>query len=378
MVAASNWETLPYSHLTLPTDPRFGCGPSLVPMQYVEKLLHTGMHLLGTSHRQAPVKNLVESISKQMSQLFHLPKDYLVCVGVGGATLLFDAISLNLAKKKVAHFVCGEFSAKWHQSSALIPDLEVIEEKVPNGCGITPKYIPGVDLYCMTLNETSTGVQLPEFSLKELKKDDALICVDATSGSAAIPINMSDVDFYFFSAQKIFASEGGTFVAFISPKVQERLKVVKRYIPSFMTFDKLLENGKTFQTYNTPSISSIFFLNEQVTLMNKLGIKEIQDQSNKKFDLLSRWVQEKSYLNFYIKVDHYRSRSVSTIDVDDAFDVIAFNTFLQNKKWVYGIDSYRKLNRNQFRISHFHNISYENLERLTTLISYYIEKGSNR
>lgn len=378
MKNASFWSDIETKNLTLPTDPRFGCGPSLIPEEYIEKLKATGMHLLGTSHRQEPVKKVIQSIATNMSSFFRLPKDYLVCVGNGGATILFDAIGLNLGLKKVAHFVCGEFSQKWFQSSQLIPGLEVEQVSVPFGCGITPSYIPNADLYCMSLNETSTGVQLPEFNLEELKKDGALICVDATSGSGQIPIDYSKVDVYFFSAQKIFGSEGGTYIVFLSPRVKQRLEerkksISSRYIPSFLDFDKFYEFGTSYQTYNTPSISSLFFINEQILRLNALGLNEVQVLSNKKFDLLSNWVKEKSYLQFFITIDQYRSRSVSTIDVDNKFDVNGFVKFLQDRKWVYGIESYRKLNKNQFRIATFHNISYDNLERLTKLISYYIE-----
>ncbi|MFX3675550.1 MAG: aminotransferase class V-fold PLP-dependent enzyme [bacterium] len=358
----------------MPSDPRFGSGPSLVPVDFLKSLAETGVHLMGTSHRKKAVRDLVGEMQQGMRDYFKLPKDYTVAIGNGGATFLFDMLALGMVEKKAVHFVCGEFSDKWFKASKKIPWIETEKVEVAAGEGITPKAVAGADVIACTLNETSTGVQIDSFPTVGA---DQLLMVDATSGGGQVPCDVSKTDVYFFSPQKVFASEGGFFVAILSPKARERaLKLAAdktRYIPDIMRWDLCIDNSDKAQTYNTPAISTIFFLNEQVKLMNKIGYEGVQKMAQAKADLLYGWAESKPYLSCFIKDSKYRSVAVATIDVDEKVDVNPLIDKLDQDKIVYGIDAYRKLGRNQFRISLFHNITIADLEKLTKILSMAIE-----
>jgi phosphoserine aminotransferase len=357
-----------------PADPRFGCGPSLVPVEFLNKLAKTGQHYMGTSHRKSAVKNVVKEIQEGISQYFNLPSDYLVVLGNGGATLLFDMIALGVVEKKATHFTCGEFSEKWFKSSKAVPWISTEQVAVPFGKGINGQSVNGSDLIAVTLNETSTGVQLSKLPVVD---ENTILAVDATSGGGQCPCDVSKTDIYFFSPQKVFASDGGLWVAIMSKKARDRaLKIAadkSRYVPDIMSWTNAITNSEQNQTYNTPALATLYFLNEQVKLMNKLGYAEVQSQAQKKANLLYGWAESKPYLTCFIEEKEFRSVAVATIDVDSKVNVDDVIKILEKKKLVYGIDGYRKLGRNQFRISMFHNISFSDLEKLTKLLSSMIE-----
>lgn len=358
----------------IPSDPRFGSGPSLIPKEFVTKLAETVPHLLGTSHRKMPIRNLVKEAQDGLRKYFNIPSDYTVVMGNGGATFLFDMISLGMVEKKSVHFTCGEFSEKWYKAAAKVPWNEAEERSVPFGQGIDGENVDGADLIAVTLNETSTGVQI-----SKLPEVDAntILAVDATSGGGQVPCDISKTDIFYFSPQKVFASEGGIFIAIISPKARERaLKIAAdktRYVPPIMSWKQAIENSDKNQTYNTPAIVSIFFLNEQVKLMNALGYEKVKQMAKEKADYIYGWAEEKPYLSCYIQDKKYRSVSVATIDVDDKYPVDDLIKVFEEERTVYGIDGYRKLGRNQFRISLFHNVTLENIKKLTQMISLAIE-----
>lgn len=358
----------------IPSDPRFGSGPSLVPAEFLMSLHSTGMHYMGTSHRKPAIKNVVKEIQDGLMKYFNVPSNYLVVLGNGGATLLFDMIGLGIVEKKITHFTCGEFSEKWYKSSKLVPWIEAEQVSVPFGKGINGKMVPGSDVIAVTLNETSTGVQLSKLPVVD---DNTILAVDATSGGGQCPCDVSKTDIYFFSPQKVFASDGGLWVAIMSPKALERAKKIaadkSRYVPDIMNWSNAISNSEQNQTYNTPALATLFMMNEQVKLMNSLGYEKVQQEAQKKADLLYGWAESKAYLSPYIEEKEFRSIAVATIDVDPKVNVDDIIKFLEKKKVVYGIDGYRKLGRNQFRISMFHNISYNDLEKLTGLLSLMIE-----
>lgn len=357
-----------------PSDPRFGSGPSLVPVEFMERLAATKTELLGTSHRKPAVKNLVKEMQDGIRKYFNVPEDYTIALGNGGATLLFDMIALGVVEKKITHYTCGEFSQKWYKSSKLVPWIDAEEVAAEYGQGIDGKNVDGSDMIAITLNETSTGVQISE--LPEVD-DSTILAVDATSGAGQVPCDVSKTDLFFFSPQKVFASEGGLWVAIMSPKARERaLKMAEnkeRYIPAIMSWKTAITNSDKNQTYNTPSISTIFFLNEQVKLMNELGYAKVQQMAKAKADLVYNWATEKPYLSCYIADEKYRSTAVACIDLDDKVKADDVIKYLEQKEWVYGIDAYRKLGRNQFRISLFHNVTHEDMEKLTKILSMLIE-----
>ncbi len=358
----------------IPSDPRFGSGPSLVPAVFLELLAKTGTEYMGTSHRKPVVRNLVKEIQDGLMKYFNLPSDYLVVMGNGGATLLFDMIALGVVEKKITHYTCGEFSEKWFKSSKLVPWIEAEQVAVAFGKGINGKAVPGSDMIAVTLNETSTGVQLSALPTVDA---NTILAVDATSGGGQCPCDVSKTDIYFFSPQKVFASDGGLWVAIMSPKARARaLKIAgdkSRYVPDIMSWTHAITNSEQNQTYNTPALATLFMMNEQVKVMNKMGYSDVQKLAQKKADMIYGWAETKPYLSCFIEEKEFRSVAVATIDVDPKVNVDDVIKFLEQKKMVYGIDGYRKLGRNQFRISMFHNITLDDLERLTKLLSLMIE-----
>lgn len=359
-----------------PTDPRFGCGPSLVPVEYLESLAKTGKHLMGTSHRKSAVRKVVKEVQDGLLDYFGVKGSHQVVIGNGGATLLFDMIGLGLVEKKSAHYTCGEFSEKWAKAHKAIPWLQTEINKFEYGQGCSYKDSADSDLIAVTLNETSTGVQLdglPKVAAHQL------LAVDATSGAGQCPCDVSAVDVFFFSPQKVFASDGGLWIAIMSQKAIERAKKIaadkNRYIPHIMDWLVAIDNGEKAQTNNTPAIATLYMMNEQVKRMNQLGYKKVQELAKQKCDHMSKWAESKNYLSSYIKEARYRSWSVATIDVDEKLKVDDLLAILEKQKLVYGIDAYRKLGRNQLRIALFHNISMSDLEKLTQLLSLSFESA---
>ncbi|MCB9093109.1 MAG: phosphoserine transaminase [Halobacteriovoraceae bacterium] len=368
------FEKLTIPQELIPSDPRFGCGPSLIPTETLNNLAKTGNTLLGTSHRKSGVKNLVKEIQEGLTQYFELEPDRQVILGNGGATFLWDMIGTGMVNKASFHNVCGEFSSKWHKAHANIPWIEASKKEVDFGEGITPEKIEGHDVICTTLNETSTGVQMTS---TPTYNDDTLVAMDATSGAGQIETNLKNIDFYYFSPQKVFASEGGLFVGFISEKARERVLKIEndknRYKPITMSWKLALENSEKNQTYNTPSISTLFFLNESVKELNRLGRAKVTQLAREKADHLYQWAESKPYLEAYVHDEKFRSTAVATINVDEKIPVEELTKKLRELKVVYDIDAYRKLGKNQFRISLFHYVTKENLEKLTQLLSLAIE-----
>lgn len=360
----------------IPSDPRFGSGPSLVPVESLKSLYETGQELLGTSHRKLAVKNLVKELQLGLRNYFQIPDDYEVILGNGGATFSWDMQGLGLVSKSSYHNVSGEFSNKWYKAHSSIPWIETTLNQVDYGQGIVPKFIEGHDFFALTLNETSTGVQMKDV-IDLPKNSDAIVSMDATSGAGQIKTDISKIDYYYFSPQKVFAAEGGLYIGFISPKLKQRALKIQaeqsRYIPVIMDWKLAIDNSIKNQTYNTPSISNLFFVNEQVKRMNTLGETKVLEMAEKKAQHVYNWAQEKDYLSCFVQDDKFRSRAVATIDVDDKIAVGDLTTRLRELKAVYDIDAYRKLGRNQFRISLFHNISLEDLQKLTSIISLAIE-----
>lgn len=369
------FETYKVPENLMPSDPRFGVGPSLVPVEHIHALAETGKELLGTSHRQKAVRNVCKEIQEGLAKYYNLPSGYEVVLGNGGATFLFDMIGLGLVEKKSLHFTTGEFSTKWFKSHKSIPWIEAEQRAVDFGQGINPEATPGFDMICCTLNETSTGVMTTEIPDVD---DNTLLAVDATSGAGQIPLDMSRVDVYFFSPQKVFASEGGFFVCIMSPKAIKRAESLysrDTYTPEIMNWQHAIENSRKNQTYNTPSVSTLFFLNEQIKRMNKLGEAKVVEMAREKAKHVYDWAASKDYLSCYIEDPTFRSIAVATINIDDKYPAEELSKVLREQKAVYDIDAYRKLGKNQFRISLFHNITLEDTKKLTAIISDAIESA---
>lgn len=359
----------------VPSDPRFGVGPSLVPQAFVEKLAKA-KNYLGTSHRKPGVVAVVAELQEGMRKYFDLPEGYEIVIGNGGATLFWEIMGLSLVEHGSSHFVCGEFSEKAYKAHKNIPWIKTAVEKVPYGEPIKAYHKEGYDLTLCVLNETSTGVMntdLPD------RKEGHLLCVDATSGAGQIKVDFKKVDVYYFSPQKVFASEGGTWIAIMSPQAIEQAFRVSadpnRFIPIALNLRTAIEYSRLHQTYNTPSLSSLFYLNEQVKLMNELGEDEVIRLAKEKAHLLYSWAEEKNYLSCSVSDASARSISVATIDVDEKYPMEELAKRLRELEVAFDIEGYRKLGRNQLRIALFHNVSLENLRKLTQMISYAIENS---
>lgn len=356
-----------------PSDPRFGVGPSKIPVEFVERLAQTGNKLLGTSHRKPEVVAIYQGVQDGLREYFKLPNEYEIVLGNGGATFLFDMIGLGLVRKKSLHFTCGEFSEKWLNAHAKIPWIETEQVGVEYGAGINPVASDKADMICTTLNETSTGVMITELPSVS---DDVLLTVDATSGAGQIKVDFTKVDLYFFSPQKVFAGEGGFYIAIMSPKAIKRaleLNDRAEYIPEVMSWKNAIEKSRLSQTYNTPAISTAFYLNEQIKLMNSLGEEKVIDQAKTKAQHIYNWAQEKPYLSCYVSQEQFRSQAVATINVDEKYSMDDLLKRLKELGAARDIEAYRKLGLNQLRIGLFHNITIEDLRKLTQIISLAIE-----
>jgi phosphoserine aminotransferase len=358
----------------IPTDPRFGVGPSLIPTKYIEEMARTGSELLGTSHRKPAVINLVKELQDGFRKYFNLPKDFEIVIGNGGATFLFDMIGLGLVDKASVHYTTGEFSTKWFKAHSKIPWIHATQKSTEYGSTNDVKSLEEHDMICCTLNETSTGVMIS--TLPDMRETDVLVTVDATSGAGQIPINLELVDLYFFSPQKVFGGEGGMYFAFMSPKAIKRSEDIAKkntYIPEIMNWKNAIDNSVKGQTYNTPSIMNLFIINEQIKAMNLLGEREVISQAKEKAKFIYDWAESKDYLSPFVTNESERSISVATIDIDEKYPILELLDLLRDKKIVYDIEGYRKLGRNQLRISLFHNIALEDLVKLTKIISMAIE-----
>jgi len=371
MMDANQFSKLDLPKDYIPSDARFTPGPSIIPEEFVQKLKEASGTYLGTSHRKKSVIDLTKELQQGLKSYFDLPDDHLVILGNGGATCVFDSLSLNVVDKNITHYTCGEFSSKWFKASDLIPDINAVNKSVEFGQGVVFGDDPEAEVICGTLNETSTGVQLA--SRPTLNKSQFL-AIDATSGGGQIPWNVAETDYFFLSPQKVFASEGGLFVMCASPRgVEKILKENKRYIPQFMNLKPYVENSRKNQVFTTPSLSSLFFLNEQIKLMNDKGRAQVEKEGEEKAQVLYSWAEKKDYLSCFVQEDKFRSRTVATINVDERLKVDPLLQYLDEKNLVHGINAYRKLGKNQFRIAFFPQVKKEDVEKLTHLLSFYLE-----
>lgn len=362
----------------VPKDPRFGVGPSRVPPRHMEALLARGAGYMGTSHRGAPLVDEVRSLKANLRGFFGLPDGHEVVLGVGGATTLFDMVGLGMVRRGSLHHVCGEFSDKWRRAHGRVPWISTRAAEAPPGEGVDPAPPgDGEDLLALTLNETSTGAMLDRLPAPG---GDALVCVDATSGAGQCPCDVAATDVFFFSPQKVLASEGGLFVCFLSPKARERIREVAgdggRFVPASMDWTACLEASAKNQTCATPALATIFLMNRQLEAMIASGgLGRAQEAAREKARLVYGWAESKPYLSPFVREERHRSLSVCAIDVDPRHDVRALLSVLARRGHARDLGAYRKLGRNQVRIAIFHAVPAEDLERLTGLLSFMIENA---
>lgn len=356
----------------LPKDGRFGSGPSRIPLDALSAFASDAPHLLGTSHRQLPVKSVVADIRAGLTDMYLLPDGYEVVLGVGGATAFWDAAAFGLIEERSAHFVCGEFSSKFAAVTAGAPflgDPVVIERSPPDAPAPAP--VDGVDTTAFIHNETSTGV-MAAFD----RFGDEVVLVDGTSAAGAIPVNAEAVDVYYFSPQKAFASEGGLWVALVSPKAVDRIERVAastRWVPPSLALDTAISNSRKNQTYNTPSLTTLYLLRHQIQrLVTDGGLSSAYERCLESAGVLYGWALDHPLASPFVEDLTLRSPTIATIDVDDSVDALEIAGIMR-ANGIVDIESYRKLGRNQLRVAMFPAISTAEIERLTQALTYVIE-----
>jgi phosphoserine aminotransferase len=365
--------TIPTEHL--PRDGRFGSGPSKVRPEQVEALAATGTAYLGTSHRQGTVRFMVAALRNGITELLSLPDGYEVALGNGGTTAFWDAATFSLIDQRSQHLSYGEFSSKFAACAAAAPHLgdpEIIESAP--GTVPTPKANPDVDAYCFTHNETSTGV-----AIAPVRPDGAegLVLVDATSAAGGLRFDASQVDAYYFAPQKVLASDGGLWLAALSPAAVERIERISagdRWVPAFLDLGIALDNSRKDQTYNTPALATIFLAVQQVEwVLNNGGLPFAAGRCDRSAEILYGWAESRDYATPFVADPAIRSHVVATIDLAAEIPAATVSAVLR-QNLVVDTESYRKLGRNQLRIAMFPAIDPDDVEALTRCIDYVVER----
>ncbi|NNC11645.1 phosphoserine transaminase [Planctomonas sp. JC2975] len=357
----------------LPADGRFGSGPSKVRPAQVEALIAAETELLGTSHRQAPVRSLVGRVREGLGTLFRIPDGYEVVLGNGGSSAFWDAASFGLIEQRAEALVFGEFSQKF-ATAASAPWLDaphVIE--APVGSRSTAEPVEGVDVYGWPHNETSTGVMAP---VRRVHGDDgALTVIDATSAAGGAELDASEADVYYFAPQKNFASDGGLWLALFSPAALERVERIAasgRYIPDFLSLKQAVDNSRLNQTLNTPAISTLIMLDEQVRWINDNGgLAWAAARTHESSGALYDWADSVDYAHPFVENPDDRSQVVATIDFDDV-DASRIAAVLR-ENGIVDTEPYRKLGRNQLRVATYAAVDPDDVRRLIRAIEYVVE-----
>ncbi|MCU1502325.1 MAG: serC [Ilumatobacteraceae bacterium] len=360
----------------LPSDGRFGCGPSKVRAEQVLNLAKANEHLLGTSHRQPPVKNLVGSVRRGLSELFGLPDGWEIVLGNGGSTAFWDIATFGLIRERSQHAVFGEFSSKFAEAAAAAPHVGepvVVRSDTGDHPTITATD-DGVDLVALTHNETSTGVAM------QLRRPEggALVAVDATSGAGGLPWQPSEVDVYYFAPQKCFASDGGLWLAACSPAALDRVRELAgtRWVPASLDLKIALDNSVANQTYNTPALATLVLLDEQIRwMLGNGGLEWCVARTRTSSAHLYSWAEEREWASPFVTDPAKRSAVVGTIDLaaasDGGVDANEVCAALR-ANGIVDTDSYRKLGRNQLRVGMFPAVEPDDVAALTACIDHVV------
>jgi phosphoserine aminotransferase len=357
-----------------PIDGRFGCGPSKIRPEALAALSASGNSILGTSHRQKPVKNVVKRVREGLTSLFNLPEGYEVVLGNGGSSAFWDIATFGLIEERSQHLVFGEFSSKFAAASKEAPFLgEPTVIKAEPGSHPVATAETGIDVYALTHNETSTGVAMP--ILRPAGTDGALVLVDATSAAGGLMVDAKEFDTYYFAPQKSFASDGGLWIAIMSPAAiarAEKIKASGRWVPAFFDLGIAIENSRLDQTYNTPALVTLMLLAEQVEWMNANGgLSFAAGRSGKSSEILYSWAEKTSYTTPFVTDAAMRSKVVGTINFDEAIDATKISAALR-ENGIVDTEPYRKLGKNQLRIGMFPAVDPSDVEALTKCIDHVV------
>ena len=360
----------------IPSDGRFGCGPSKVRPEQLQAIQEHA-DIMGTSHRQPGVKDVVGSIRSGLADLFQLPEGYEIILSLGGATAFWDAASFGLIRNKSAHLTYGEFSGKFATVSKKAPWLDEPQVVAAEpGTAPDPSQLDGTDadVVAWAHNETSTGAMVPV----KRPDTDALVLIDATSGSGGLPVDINEADVYYFSPQKCYASDGGLWLAAFSPAALERVEEIAatdRYIPAFLDLKTAVDNSLKNQTYNTPAVATLLMLDNQVKWMNDNGgLDGMVKRTNESSQILYQWAESRPEASPFVEDADSRSLVVGTIDFTDDIDAAKIAKILR-ANGILDTEPYRKLGRNQLRIGMFPAIDPEDVRKLTGAIDFIIDGG---
>jgi phosphoserine aminotransferase len=376
MTKAADPTTLTIPADLKPSDGRFGCGPSKVRPAQVEALAAAGAELLGTSHRQKPVKSLVGRVRSRLRELFNLPDGYEVVLGNGGTTAFWDAAAFGLVRERSLHLTFGEFSSKFAKVTQGAPFLgDPVVVSAEPGDAPVPAAADGVDAIAWAHNETSTGVMVPV--RRPAGSDGSLVLIDATSGAGGLPVSADEFDVYYFAPQKCFASDGGLWIALMSPDALNRVNEIgssDRWVPEFLSLPVALDNSTKDQTYNTPSVATLFLLAEQVDWLQGNGgldwaVKRTLDSSSR----LYSWAERTTYTTPFVANPEHRSQVVGTVDFTDDIDAAAVAKVLR-ANGIVDVEPYRKLGRNQLRVGMFPAIEPDDVTALTECVDWVVER----
>ena len=359
----------------LPKDGRFGAGPSKVRPEQMEALASASATLLGTSHRQAPVKNLVGSVRSGLSDFFRAPEGYEVVLGVGGSTAFWDIASFGLVENKAQHLSFGEFGSKFAAATNKAPFLaESSIIKAEPGTRPEARAEAGVDVYAWPQNETSTGVAAPVRRVAGAD-EGSLVLVDATSAAGGLDVDVAESDVYYFAPQKNFASDGGLWLGLFSPAALERAARVKasgRWIPDFLDLQTAIDNSRLNQTYNTPALATLVTLDAQVRWLNASGgLDFAAARTADSAGRIYRWAEASSFATPFVTDPADRSNVIATIDFDESVDAAAIAKVLR-ANGIVDTEPYRKLGRNQLRIATFVAIEPDDVSALLECIDYVV------
>lgn len=359
----------------LPADGRFGSGPSKVRSASVAKLASMANGPLGTSHRQEPVRAIVRRLRSGLCELFSLPPGYEVVLGNGGSTAFWDIATFCLVSQRSQHLSFGEFSSKFASSAAAAPWLEQPELiNSPVGSHPEPEGHPGIDLYALTHNETSTGVMM-EIRRPQGADAGALVAVDATSAVAGLRVEPSEFDVYYFAPQKGLASDGGLWLALMSPAALARVGEIKasgRFVPAFLDLSLAIDNSRLDQTYNTPALATLILALDQVEwILENGGLEFSAGRCDRSAEVLYGWAESSTFATPFVAKPDQRSHVVGTIDFNPEVDAGAVAKLLR-ANGVVDTEPYRRLGRNQLRIAMFPAVDPEDVAALTACVDYLV------
>jgi phosphoserine aminotransferase len=359
-----------------PSDGRFGCGPSKVRPEQLTALATTHAGLMGTSHRQKPVRDLVGRVRTGLTDLFQAPDGYEIALGNGGTTAFWDAAALSLVRERSLHLAYGEFSRKFATVTGKAPFLEdPIIVEAPPGDAPQPAADPSADAIAWAHNETSTGVMVPVTRPQDA--GDALVLIDATSGAGGLPLDATQADAYYFAPQKSFASDGGLWLALLGPAAIERIEEIAatdRWIPEFLSLSTALTNSRQNQTLNTPALATLVLLAEQLDWMRENGgLDWCVQRTTQSSEHLYGWAEQSQFATPFVADPANRSLVVGTIDFADGVDAAHVAKTLR-ANGIVDVEPYRKLGRNQLRVAMFPAIEPADVQALTACVDWVVER----